>query len=340
MDLLLARAQDAGGPEGRSVMRTRNGFLLAVTVTSIGLLLFGFGTLSAKPDKPNPHKPVPATDVVLVEKMSLTGKRTHETRRGRKNAAAATGILGSPCSGGRYAVVVGVSNYVGLANDLHFADDDAALMTQVLYDAYAFDEVITLTGGYDPKLGYVTRTDVMNAIDAVRAMAYSANDEVVFFYSGHGMSGIAEDGDDERVDEAIVVNVPPFNLDPIWDGELREAFSDFATSRIIFIFDMCMAGGMDDLEQPGRVVLMASGERGYAWEGEEWAYGDYDGNGEFTYYLARGIWNGEASAYNYFGDGLSWIQPVTVEEAFDFAKANCREDKPVIADDFPYDLLP
>ncbi|OHB62421.1 MAG: hypothetical protein A2Y76_06730 [Planctomycetes bacterium RBG_13_60_9] len=319
-------------------MRTRNGFLLAVTITSVTFLLLGIGTLSAKPDKPDPHRPIPASDVVLVQKMSAQGKRPANAGGGTSKRFSATGVLGTECHGNRYAIVIGISDYPGLWNDLDFADDDAALMTEILRESYGFgyDRIITLVNAD------ATRPSILDAIETVRGLTGPA-DEVVFFYSGHGANGAAEDGDKEKTDEAIVVNPPrgvmaPYEL--LWDGELASAFSDFDTSRIIFIFDSCMAGGMDDLEGPGRVILMASPERGYAWEGEEWAYGDNDGNGEFTYYLARGILDGEARIYNYYGTSLSWIEPVTVEAAFDYARANCDQDNPVIVDDFPYDLLP
>jgi hypothetical protein len=317
-------------------MQFTKGFVLAVTVTSVGFLLFDISTLYARPNMPNPHKPVPASDVVLVPKISLQGGRAHSG--GRRMAHAATGILGMPCEGDKYAVVVGISDYVGTMNDLDYADDDAVLVTYILDKIYRFKRIATLTDGE------ATHDSILAAIDNVRAAA-NRDDEVVFFFSGHGMSGIAQDGDTERIDEAIAVNPDPHDgpfasLQPIWDGELRKAFANFPTSRIIFIFDTCMAGGMDDLEEPDRVILMASGERGYAWEGDEWAYGDNPGDGEFTYYLAKGIVEAAAYLYDYSDYGRPVPAQVTIEEAFDYARANCEQDRPLIADDFSGDLLP
>jgi hypothetical protein len=326
---------DALGPEGRSVMQSRKGFVLAVAVTSISLTVFDSGTLYAKPIKPNPHKPVPATDTVLLPKISLRGRRAHGGTTTK--TWAATGILGSRCEGNKYAIVIGISDYPGSMNDLEYADDDAVLMTRVLDEVYGFNNITTLIDWE------ATRESILGAIDDLQGVG--PDDEVVFFFSGHGMSGIADDGDTERLDTAIVVNPAPdapvfSNFEPIWDGELREAFCSCGTSRIIFIFDSCMAGGMDDLAGPDRVILMASSERGYAWEGEEWGYGDNEGNGEFTYYLAKGILEAGASVYDYFGYVFPMAAEVTVEEAFDYARTNCREDKPLIADDFTDDLLP
>jgi len=309
-------------------MRTGKSFLLAATVTSVVFLLFGIGTLSAKADKPDPHKPVSATDTVLVEKISLHGGQPRGATGGQKRVGAATGFLGEVCDGRRYAIVVGISNYPGSANDLQYAAKDALDMAGVLKDTYGFNSITTLTDKA------ATRSAILNTIATVQGQA-RAEDEVVFFFSGHGMNGVADDGDTEKVDEAIVANDAsnPFKLAPIWDGELRRAFSGFQTSRIIFIFDTCMAGGMDDLQAPGRVILAASTERGYAYEGPEW------GNGEFTYYLTGGIATGDANIHNY-GYGVLVPPQVTAEEAFDYAKANCTADNPVIVDSFTNDLLP
>ncbi len=305
--------------------------VVAVTAVSIIALLLGIGTVRVKADKPSPHKPVPATDTVLVKKVTLKGGRPAGVG-GKKSTEAATGVLGTPLSskGTRYAIVVGISDYPGTDSDLEYADDDADEMTLALTDVYGFRarNVTTL------KDMAATRSAILAAIDAVQAQAH-AEDEVVFFFSGHGMNGFADDGDAEQTDEAIVSH-DGTNFLPIWDGELQAAFAGFETSRIVFIFDSCLAGGMDDLQEPGRVVLMACGERGYSYEGDLWQ------NGEFTYYFAQdGIGLGEANIHDYNTNGaVSESQDVTIEEAFDYAKANCRLDRPVIGDSFTNDLLP
>jgi hypothetical protein len=309
-------------------MGTAKVFRFVATTAGAGLLLLGIGTLSAKPDGSNPHKPVPATDVVLVPKISFRGGPPHAVARRKKPAGAATGFLAEPCHGTRYAIVAGISDYPGLWNDLDYADLDALDMATALEVTYGFpvDNILLLTNRQ------ATAANILAAIDVVRAEA-GADDEVVFFFSGHGMSGVAADGDHERRDEAIVT-YSPLRLEPLWDGELREAFRDCLTSRIVFIFDVCMAGGMDDLQAPGRVILMAATERGYAYEGDEW------GHGEFTYYLLEGILTGAANVQEYGFNVLSEPALVTAEQAFDYAKANCVWDTPVVDDSFPDDLLP
>jgi hypothetical protein len=198
-------------------------------------------------------------------------------------------------------------------------------MAEALSECYGYTNVATLTD-LD-----ATRDNIYHEIGLI------PNDagEIVFFFSGHGMNGVADDEDNERTDEATVAHDGD-DLVPIWDGELRAAFSQFSTSRIIFIFDTCLAGGMNkDLQESGRIIAMATTERGYSYENIDW------GNGEFSYYFVdEGMLQGEANIHDYdTDDRLLECDQVTIEEAFDHAKSNCRLDKPTIGDYFDNDLL-
>lgn len=228
----------------------------------------------------------------------------------------------------RWAVVIGISDYAGEANDIQYADDDALDMLDVLA-AYGYprDHILLLISDYDEN--NATKGEIIDAIYWLREREKSES-EVLFFYSGHGARGRANDGDGEGVDEAIV----PYECTAgslIWDGELKTMFSDFETSRIIFVFDSCYSGGMTDLKADGRIVVMASSESGLSYEGEEW------GNGQFTYYFAdEGILQGLADKY----DQLEGVKDVVVEEAYDYAKSKCVYQTPTISDSFENDLLP
>ncbi len=312
-------------------MKTK--MLIALLAGSLVVSAFSAVLFAERPDdlaggrKPDKLRPVPATDIELVKKISLRGPKGPPSWAGKgKKGGAATGIMGGPVSGDRYAVVVGISNYPGDENDLQYSDDDADEMDYALTSVYHFDSVVLLKD-----LG-ATYEAIVAAIDGIPTDA----GEIVFFFSGHGMRGIAEDGDKERVDEAIVAH-DGTDLVPIWDGELRNFFSGFATSRIIFVFDTCLAGGMrSDLELPGRVIAMASTENGYAYETDALLHG------EFTYYFVQeGIVDGNANIHEYgIYPGTGVPEQVTVEEAYDYAKANCSLDKPTIGDEFENDLLP
>ena len=226
----------------------------------------------AKPDK---DKPVPATDVELVKKVTLRGK---PVGGGKPVKQAATGTLGAECQGSRYAIVIGISDYPGTENDLEYSDDDANDMRDALVGVY----------GYNPSDIHLllnadaTFTAIRDAISDLESKVL-AGDEIVFFFSGHGAKGRADDGDKESIDEAIVTH-DGYNLVYLWDGQLRSWFEGFATSRIVFIFDSCLAGGMTDLQASGRVINMACSESGVSYEGDVW------GNGQFTYYFVdRGM---------------------------------------------------
>jgi hypothetical protein len=116
----------------------------------------------------------------------------------------------------------------------------------------------------------------------------------------------------------------------VWDGQLRDWFAGFNTSRIIFIFDSCLAGGMTDLQAPGRIINMACSESGLSYEDDSWQ------NGQFTYFFVdQGMLAGKADKY----DNIREVADVTIEEAFDYGKANCQVQKPTISDSFDDDLL-
>lgn len=298
--------------------------LSVVLITSLVLPAVAYAAGPDNPGKPDKQKPVPATNVELVKKgTARPGPPVVPPGWDKKNKKeAATGILGEPVSGSRYAIVVGISDYPGIANDLNYSDDDAKEMAIALT---GFTKVTLLTDLA------ATRSAILTAIDEIPVDA----GEIVFFFSGHGMKGIADDGDKERTDEAIATH-DGTDIVPIWDGELRGAFSGFTTPRIIFVFDICLAGGMKkDLEEPGRVIAMATTERGYAYESSDWQ------NGEFSYYFVDlGTLQGQANIHDYDMDTiLGEPEQVTIEEAFDYAKANCDYDKPTIGDDFENDLL-
>ncbi len=310
-------------------MKTVRQAMVAVTAAVMTLVLLSIGTVTAQPGregKPDPRKPLPATDVVLVKKISAKGGRPPHAGGAKKAEAAATGILGGTqvASSNKYAIVVGISDYPGTNSDLSYCDDDARDMAAAL-EVYGFTHIETLidaTAFYDA---------IFDAIEAVPSDA----DEVVFFFSGHGGNGIAPDGDAEKVDEAIF-SFNGDNFAPIWDGQLKGAFERFTAARIVFIFDSCNAGGMDDLAGDGRVVLMACGEHGYSYELSGLQ------NGEFTYYFAQeGILGGHANTHDYDnGTATGESAQVTAEEAYDYTKANCDLDRPVISDGFADDLLP
>ena len=303
--------------------------------------------------KPDMDKPLPATDVELVKKITIRGK-PGGGGGGKPAAPAATGTLGANCSGTKYAIIVGISDYPGTINDLQYCDEDARDMVTALTDLYGYNEtnIISLIDDESTNSSTLNASfdNIYNAINAtkerVAADPSPGQDEVVFFFSGHGANGKwpYDDAQDKLqrvdlngIDEAIVCHNGSQNghLLYIWDGQLRNWFAGFNTTRIIFIFDSCLAGGMTDLKAPGRVINMACSENGLSYEDDLWQ------NGQFTYYFVdQGMLSGLAGKDDYNGDGIYYQpQDVSVEEAFDYAKANCQVQKPTISDSFDNDLL-
>jgi len=292
---------------------------LSVLLVALLLLTVSPPAIMAKSDGPGN---VNATDVQIVKKVTLKGPAA---KGGKPVPSAATGIVGEPVQGKKYAVVVGINDYPGLSSDLQYTVADAKEMYDVLTSTYGF------SGGNVTKLTdtAATRTAIYNAVNAVKGQAV-AGDEVVFFFSGHGAKGKANDYDRNNIDQSIVVNNEDGSWGYIWDGELVQWFSDFEATRIVFIFDSCLAGGMSVLKASGRVVNMACTANGLSYEGASWG----GGHGQFTYYFA------EEGMRMALADVRPPDKKVTVEEAFDYAKANCIYQTPTIADGFTNDLLP
>ena len=314
-------------------------------------------------------KPVTATDKHLIKKVLFDSTAEIESAKGGKGKPTggppgqnkdkpgeeqvATGIIGAEAAGEKYAVVIGICNYPGTVNDLCWSDGDSLNMYQALAELYGYaDENIYLLRDmaglndepvYDPQNitdGAATLANIEWAISDIEGKV-NEGDEVVFFFSGHGGDGIAGDNDKERRDEAIIVHNGS-KIVYLWDGQLRDRFSNFPTSRISFIFDSCLAGGMNDVADAGRVVSMGTSETQVGYVLSKGTLGSEPGEGVFThYFVEEGMNSGYADGYNQIGteDGK-----VVVEESFDYAKQKIKSSpykrqKPVISDNFTDDLL-
>lgn len=304
---------------------------LKVKITVFGLIIsvgLIFSLVALANSNSSKFKPIPARDVQVIKKSTLKGGPVGA--KGVKTTQAATGILGEPVQGTKFAIVIGISNYPGTAYDLKYADDDAKVASSTLENVYGFKNISILIDEQ------ATADNIKKAIDDLRVKA-TPNDEVVFFFSGHGGIGIADDGDSEVRDESIIAH-DGTNLVPIWDGQLKQMFDGFATSRIVFIFDSCASGGMTDLAATGRIINMATKENGATTAVEL----DRLQQGELTYYFVKeGMAAGQADVYDHDKNGIiTESSDVVVEEAFDYTKKNCDYDVPTIKDQFTNDLLP
>jgi len=269
----------------------------------------------------------------------------------------ATGDLGLATTGNKYAIVIGICDYPdgGEMSDICLSDGDSYYMVKTLIenygysysDIYWFRDMGSSEGGTinidGTEMEYEVPSrdsirDVIIGTTGIEGIKNEAgsSDEVVFFFSGHGVSGNIYDSD-ESLDEGIVVH-DGNNTEIIWDKEIKNWFSGFATNRIIFIFDTCLAGGMDDVADNGRVVIMSSKE---TQSSGVYSNGEF-GEGMFSHYFVNeGMLQGLADGYNQISDGDSYV---AIEEAFDYTKENFPSylkfrQNPVISDEFTDDLL-
>ncbi|MCK5027915.1 MAG: caspase family protein, partial [Candidatus Pacebacteria bacterium] len=243
-------------------------------------------------------RPTPAKNVQLIKKVTVRGvpddvkvKPENPGKPGKpdKTDGIAIGTLGSSATGTKYAVVVGIADYPGTGSDLNYTDEDAEEMYQALTTLYGYENgnIHKLVDKNGEGATNATAQAIYDAVMDIEEKAV-AGDEVFFFFSGHGGAGEAADGDSEIIDEAIIVH-DGNDFVPIWDGDLKSWFSSFATSRIIFAFDTCRAGGMTDLAQDGRIINMATTETGTAYEFSALE------NGQFSYYFVdKGMLGGMA----------------------------------------------
>jgi len=275
-----------------------------------------------------------ATSVEIVKKIGVRGVSLMGPPSRGPKPDVATGIIGEEVSGTRYAIIIGISDYPGPDHvleggyDLSYADDDAEDMAFLLESIYGFENIQLLV---DEE---ATRDAILTEIANLKG-SVSEGDEVVFFFSGHGVKCTPKPTPAQGGGQVGIVTwgeedfpLPGFGY--IWDKELREAFRGFETDRIVFIFDSCLMGGMIDLGKKGRIICMATTQTGVAIEyGED--YVDYYptvpglepfNHGLFTYFFVElGMTEGGADFYDHDGDEV-YGEPsdVTVEEAFDFAR--------------------
>lgn len=324
--------------------------------------------------KGKPVKPVPIPDLTI---------------------GGAIGVLGAalPSGGQRYAILVGLANYPGIDNDLCVAaaktgkdfptavdglaeyckDQDALNMKKALIETYNY---------VDDEQHIFVFSDAKAKFDAIKSKIdelvvgtngnppiLKAEDELVFFFSGHSSTGIVADEaglNDESPDEAMFIydqnyseitfaadgkEQVPSDASFIWDDQLKEWFAGSPTKRILFAFDTCNAGGMNDLQSDGRVLAMSSTEYQSSMTYYLGGYNNgtpenpiyKESEGLFAhYFVRRAMVDGLGDGYNPLNrkNVLKYDGNVAVEEAFNYAYPIVKAIQiPVLNDKFFNDLL-
>lgn len=205
-----------------------------------------------------------------------------------------------------YAVVVGVSDYIGTRNDLHYADDDAWLVSRFLRSprggSVPANHIITLTNSQ------ATHANILRAFQ-IYGLA-QPGDRIIFHFSGHGLDGTFFTTEGQ----------------PLLHQELKAAFRASAAKTKIVWADACHSGSMkqsaavrrapaqsyQQLNDPSLNIIVMASSRSYQNSGEF----PFLKQGAFTYFLVKGA-EGEADANR---DGI-----VTIEEHYQYVNTWVRK---------------
>jgi hypothetical protein len=190
---------------------------------------------------------------------------------------------------------------------------------------------------------WATKENIRRAIVSWLAERANENTTVVIFFSGHGMFALDDNGDEaDGYDEFIVPYDIRYDSSLGWlpetairDDEFAEWLDTLKAKRVVIMIDSCFSGGIgagtvasskglpsqtnlgigtadlqagdsfvQDVNKPGRVVLMASAANQGSWEFSELEHG------VFTYYLIQALSSTTADT-NHNG----WV---SAEEAFNY----------------------
>lgn len=176
--------------------------------------------------------------------------------------------------GAKYALVIGISNYSGTANDLQYCDDDAIdWKNRLVAEGYTVTSLIDLAA---------TKTAIQNALTSLASKATAGN-EITFIYSGHGSSG----------------NIISTDMYYISSSYFKTTFSAATSTKMFFSFDACQIGAMStSLAKAGRIVAVASNTTVYSYDGDATMK-----NGVFTYYQMKGF---DSMGYIYVENDCSY----------------------------------
>ena len=236
------------------------------------------------------------------------------------------------------AVICGISDYEGSANDLDYCDDDAQDLYNLLVSSSNW-----VAGNIQLLLNsQCTEANIRAAIVAMGA-ASAPGDVNLFYFSGHGGGDLLDvDGDEgDGYDEYMC----PYNIttQEISDDELAAWLDALPTDNIIVLLDTCHSGGhlkgspgrrikgysrtglkvdavngfADDLRRKGRrdandllspYISTAADDDEYSYEDDALQHGVY------TYYLLEALTNGDSNEDGWFAgeETFDYLYPLVV----------------------------
>jgi hypothetical protein len=198
------------------------------------------GYTSSHPESVTYANPAAGVWYIMVKSYSGTGAFTITC-----TLSTGGGGGGAWGTGGKYAIIVGISNYQSI-NDLSYCDEDALdwynFLTGKGYECHVFYDGSYTSNSFTSipaanKLGYATEATVRAAVQGLAAVAASGN-QVAFVTSGHG-SG------DGAGSSYLCMYDCSGSAGCYYDTELKADFNLFVSGVKIFVFvDHCYSGGL------------------------------------------------------------------------------------------------
>jgi tetratricopeptide (TPR) repeat protein len=218
-----------------------------------------------------------------------------------RSASARTG-------GRKWAVVVGVNDYMKEVTPLRCAVNDAETFRKVLIEkaGFAENDVFLLTSNAKGNR-IPDKSNIIRWISYIKSNA-SADDAVVFFFSGHGI----EMGNESYIltYEADPASKETLDMSSLKESDLRKILEDMPVGKIMLFVDACRndpRSGKGDIANPmtasqSKSLVIRSGyspqvktggnftytffsckvgQRSYEWSEQRLGF--------FTYYLVKGL---------------------------------------------------
>jgi hypothetical protein len=208
-------------------------------------------------------------------------------------------------TGGKYAIIVGISDYASIS-DLSYCDEDATdwynQLTALGYECHVYGD--GHTSNYPRHDGYATEANVRAAMQGLADHAQSG-DQVAFITSGHGSGNGAGSS-------YLCMYDCSGSAGCYYDTELAADVGDFDSGVNIFVFiDHCYSGGMGpelmSLSNSQYIYCTTTcTEDGYGYDDSQHS------NGAWTYYFLDYTWQSH----------FSGNQGQSMESIFDYAAAN------------------
>jgi hypothetical protein len=199
-------------------------------------------------------------DTVLAEdgeyRVRVTSYAAGETGSYRFSVAPS---LGSPrqasVQGGArvFAIMVGISEYGDVANDLPYTDEDAEKLAETLQREGVLNASSVILTNAEATVGGVRR-----AFASVARQA-GPDDMFLFFFSGHGsqtdgqVSALEPDG---RTESIVLTD------GELTDQDMAQLFDGLNTRLSLLVLDSCFSGGFarNVVDRPGVMGLFSSEE--------------------------------------------------------------------------------